>query len=84
MQNNLATDIIRKLKNRIKILIVALVILSLLSAGLCFVAVRKATMCGDCKENVIKQKTGLFINRKDDCATIIQKRRARDGKAYNV
>lgn len=83
MQSNLATEIIEKLKKRIKILIVAVVILSLMCAGLCVVSVRKATTCGDCKEKAIKQ-TELFIPRKEDGADIMQKRRAKDGKAYNV
>lgn len=83
MQSNLATEIIKKLKKRIKILIVVAIIWSLVCAGLCVVSVRKATVCGDCKEKAIKQ-TELFIPKKEGGTAIMQKRRAKDGETYNV
>lgn len=84
MQSNLATEIIKKLKKRIKILIAAVIILSLLCTGLSVAYVREATMCGDCKEKVIKQRVELFMQKKEDGEAIMQKRRAKDGKAHNV
>lgn len=84
MQSNLATEIIKKLKKRIKILIAAVIILSLLCTGLSVAYVREATMCGDCKEKVIKQRVELFMQKKEDVEAIMQKRRAKDGKAHNV
>ena len=83
MQNNLATEIIGKLKKKIRILIVAAVIWSLLCAGLSVVYVRKAPMCRDYKNKAVKHMTEMFIQRQENGAAVMQKRRV-NGKAHNV